>query len=65
MKSPRTEHGQCLEMMKDLQWHTSVAFRLSNDGKQSLDLSSKMPNLHDESMANTRARIRDVMGRFC
>ena len=63
MKSPRTEHGQCLEMMKRLAMaHPEVAFRLSNDGKQSLDLSSKMPDLDDESMANTRARIRDVMG---
>ena len=63
MKSPRTEHGQCLEMMKRLSMaHPTVAFRLSNDGKKSLDLAKRMPELDDADMMNTRARIRDVMG---
>jgi DNA mismatch repair protein MutL len=61
MKTPRTEHGQCLEMMKRLAMaHPEVAFRLSNDGRQSLDLPQRVELVqdHDEAM---RSRIRDVM----
>ncbi len=62
MKSPRTEHGQCLDMVKRLSMaHPSITFRLANDGRQSIDLVGHHGLDHDDESA-MRARIRDVMG---
>ena len=65
MKSARTEHGQCLEMIKRLSMaHPDVAFRLANDGRQSLDLSARAStsSLELEDDHALRGRISDVMG---
>lgn len=65
MKSPRTEFGQCLDIMKRLAMaHPDVAFRLSNDGRQSLDLPARGQGLavDGEDQHALRARMRDVMG---
>jgi DNA mismatch repair protein MutL len=77
MKTPRTEAGQCLNVMKRLAMaHPAVAFRLTDNGKASLDLPPRHAGLKgivsddgdsdggdsDAGAESSRLRIRDVLG---
>lgn len=63
MKTPRTEAGQCLDMMKRLAMaHPHVSFKLSDNGKTSLDLPPRLKDLDGDAQMASRLRIRDILG---